>query len=147
MSSSTLPAVPWRRLAEDRRGEPSPAVADRVRLPTDKGANPAGKVATVVAGGSVAGTVVAVDGATGAGVVEGAVVVVGAVVAGEATSTVKLKAPSIGWAWPARTDHRPRPCADTTTFRDIGPAFNDSLQRFVTCAPGEFSIFIVISTT
>ena len=40
--------VPVMRLAEDIGLHD--AVADRVRLPTDKGANPAGKVATIVAG-------------------------------------------------------------------------------------------------
>ena len=32
----TVPAVPWRRLSEDRRGEPSMAVADRVRSARDR---------------------------------------------------------------------------------------------------------------
>jgi hypothetical protein len=40
--------VPVMRLAE--QAGLHDAVADRVRLPTDKGANPAGKVATIVAG-------------------------------------------------------------------------------------------------
>jgi magnesium chelatase family protein len=32
----TVPAVPWRQLAEDRRGEPTLAVADRVRAARDR---------------------------------------------------------------------------------------------------------------
>lgn len=45
---SCVGLVPGMRLAQ--QAGLHDAVTDRVRLPTDKGANPAGKVATIVAG-------------------------------------------------------------------------------------------------